>query len=161
MESNCRADVPSLTGLENLIFPFPGTHVPGYSLFRPCGTRFANSFKSHRVKLCDESRCQEPAVFGILLAVGVRLYCVARQLLRGSYANGSASDPGKSVESVQSLFPARTRSDCDASHSDFQCRHFGSELALERDCGPYGSVCRVICERSSRPAGTSTICLEA
>src|SRR5271154_4694827 len=30
--------MPSLTGLGILSFPFPGTAVPGYRLFRPCGT---------------------------------------------------------------------------------------------------------------------------
>jgi hypothetical protein len=33
------AFVPSLTGLGILSFPFPGTPVPGYRLFRPYGTR--------------------------------------------------------------------------------------------------------------------------
>ena len=30
--------MPSLTGLGILSFPFPGTAVPGYRLFRPYGT---------------------------------------------------------------------------------------------------------------------------
>jgi hypothetical protein len=39
--------VPSLTGLGNLSFPFPGTPVPGYRLLRPFGTRFINLILLH------------------------------------------------------------------------------------------------------------------
>jgi hypothetical protein len=40
--------MPSLTGLGILSFPFPGTAVPGYRLFRPYGTGPASQKEHHQ-----------------------------------------------------------------------------------------------------------------